>query len=102
MTFRLQNTEIQISSGDISFRDMERFIGRLFEEHYDKMLSELKLFCCQTEEPVLCERIEQFKRCRHVALVSKIAFVLVQVKSVFDLTGDFSDVLKINQVSIHK
>lgn len=78
---------------------MEEFIGCL--TNYDKMLSELKLFCSQTQETILCERLKQLERCRQVVLVSKLASVLVQIQRVYMLSGDFRTVLKINQVGIH-
>ncbi|XP_060590377.1 E3 ubiquitin-protein ligase rnf213-beta-like [Ruditapes philippinarum] len=87
---RLKEKAKQISSGEIAYIDMEDFVGNICGRNYDTIFFELKTVCPDLSPKVLSERIQQFKQCRQIRVVTEVASALCKVKDVYGLSGNFS------------
>jgi len=78
----------QISSGDVTFKDVETLSAK-FENRYDLIVREFELMCGGTKK-VANERLQQVKNYHELDRYRRGAELMSRLKGNFGLTGDFT------------
>jgi len=78
-------------SGEISFRDMEFRLLKLYGDKNDAVRKEL-LIACDNNTKCVNERLYQIQQYRQLGAYSRGAETMISIKEMFELSGDFSSV----------
>ena len=79
------------TSGDISFREIEFHLLKLYGDKNDAIKKELS-FACSKNLQCVNERLNQIQQYRQLGAYSRGAETMINIKEMFELTGDFSPV----------
>jgi len=78
-------------SGNISFKDVDFHLLRLFDDRNDNIRKELLIVCNENEQCV-DKRLSQIQQYRQLGFYSRGAKTMKKIKEMFGLSGDFSPV----------
>ena len=87
----------QIDTGNISFNDFERFIGKVYQENVDNIKQELITMALKGRKAD--ERITQLQQYRQVERSVQGAKDILQLATLYSLEGEFDQIRNIALVS---
>ena len=88
-----------MESGTITFQDMERHLGRLYKDEYEKM--ETEMLCMNLRETVILKRLDQLRKYRQLGACVKGAKVILKFQKEYELKGDFEQIKVIAEVGTY-
>ncbi|XP_053385748.1 E3 ubiquitin-protein ligase RNF213-like [Mercenaria mercenaria] len=97
---RLHEIEKGISTGSITFNEMEKLIGQYYEDNLEQMTCELTKVCLNTSGKTVRHRIEQYKHGKDIILSAEIAREIMDIQIIYGLSGDFQQIEKICSLDI--
>lgn len=86
-----------IETGKLLFCEFECLVGRKFAEDYSRLAEELRAL--DIADRVIEVRLDQLKRYRHLTSCKNGAMAFLKFKQAYQLTGDFSQLRLIAEVS---
>ncbi|KAK3585575.1 hypothetical protein CHS0354_036762 [Potamilus streckersoni] len=84
---KMQDITQKIVTGEIQFVDMERYLGNIYKEDYDKMVQEMTLI--NVPKGHGDERVKQLRQFRQLEACFHGAETILKVANAYKLRGDF-------------